>query len=97
MKSNVWSPRSSVVDVANDELELRVARRRGLNHLRRQVDSNTHRRLERGEQIALAAADLKDRRSLWDVLPVDLFEPTMVVAAPSGIATPRGRVPILAP
>jgi len=85
------------MDVAANELELRVASRRDLNHLPRQVDSDTHRWLKRGEQIALATADLKDRRLLWDVLPVDVFEPTMVVASPSGIASPRGRVPILAP
>src|SRR5262249_16358686 len=55
-----------VFDVADEERELRMGRPRLRDHLRAEIDPDAERGLERGEQIAGAAAEFEHTRALGD-------------------------------
>ena len=73
--------RREVVRVGLDEVQLADgAARAPLDHRRREVDADAHRRAQRGQQIAVAAAELEDAQPRRHEEAVDLLEPAVVGA-----------------
>ncbi len=76
--------------------ELWMPRPPALNHLRREIDTHTQRRLHRRQQIAAPTSDFQHALSRWNQKTVNLLQPSMVIpthAVPS-IALARDRIPM---
>ena len=91
----VEGPRErELLDVAADESELRVTAPGLRDDSLRDVDAHAERRLQRSEQIAVAAAQVEDARARRHVVTNVAVQVLVVEAVPRAPAPARhGRVP----
>ena len=74
---------TELIDVAPHETELRMLSRGPLEHLRRKIDADAERRLERGQQIASAASEFQHPASRRHEVTVNFRQAPIVAGAGS--------------